>query len=126
MSAPADNTAPDGAALAAELAARRRHLEVELNRLTAPRTEAEAPIGFGKRAGDFTAMATDSTERAVIAERLSEQLVGVQRAAAKLADGSYGHCDGCGQPIGAERLGALPAALLCLDCTSTATRGHRR
>ena len=30
--------------------------------------------------------------------------------------GSYGLCERCGQPIGDERLEALPAARLCLAC----------
>jgi DnaK suppressor protein len=30
--------------------------------------------------------------------------------------GTYGLCERCGQPIGDERLEALPAARLCMTC----------
>ena len=30
--------------------------------------------------------------------------------------GAYGSCERCGRPIDEERLEALPAARLCLDC----------
>jgi len=33
---------------------------------------------------------------------------------AKLRDGSYGRCDVCGEPVGDERLEALPWATLCV------------
>jgi DnaK suppressor protein len=40
----------------------------------------------------------------------------VARALAKLAEGSYGVCDGCGGPIAADRLAAAPESVLCIDC----------
>jgi DnaK suppressor protein len=30
--------------------------------------------------------------------------------------GTYGTCERCGNPIGPERLEAIPWALLCIDC----------
>ena len=73
-----------------------------------------AAIGFGKRAGDFTAIATEQEERAVTAEQLDAQLSVVNRAIAKVAEGSYGRCDDCGNPIGAARIEALPTAVRCV------------
>jgi RNA polymerase-binding transcription factor DksA len=40
----------------------------------------------------------------------------VERARAKVADGTYGICERCGNRIGDERLDAMPWALLCIDC----------
>jgi RNA polymerase-binding transcription factor DksA len=37
-------------------------------------------------------------------------------ALARVAAGSYGTCESCGRPIGAERLDALPATRTCIDC----------
>jgi len=37
---------------------------------------------------------------------------------ARLAAGSYGVCERCGQPIGEARLAARPAAVLCIGCAS--------
>jgi DnaK suppressor protein len=119
-------------AVLAELTRRRDELIAQIARLNAPREEGMAAIGFGKRAGDFTAIATEQEERAVTAEQLDAQLSVVNRAIAKVADGSYGGCDDCGKPIGDARLEALPTAVRCLDCQSGAasrpgpTRPRRR
>jgi RNA polymerase-binding transcription factor DksA len=40
----------------------------------------------------------------------------IERAAQRLAAGTYGHCLRCGEPIPAERLEALPATETCLAC----------
>ena len=40
----------------------------------------------------------------------------VNRALRKMDLGTYGACERCGQPIGMERLEALPWAILCIDC----------
>ncbi len=37
----------------------------------------------------------------------------INRALAKIADGTYGACEICGEPIEADRLGANPAARTC-------------
>ena len=42
----------------------------------------------------------------------------IERAAQRLADGAYGRCLRCGEPIPAERLDALPAAETCLACAA--------
>ena len=49
----------------------------------------------------------------------------VDAALARLDAGTYGTCTSCGGPIGAERLEALPAAALCIDCQRAVT-GRRR
>lgn len=46
----------------------------------------------------------------------------LDRAAERLAAGTYGRCARCGRDIAAERLEALPAATTCIACTS-ARRG---
>jgi len=47
-------------------------------------------------------------------ERLGEIDSGLDR----LAAGRYGSCERCGQPIGAERLAARPAARTCIACAT--------
>lgn len=113
----------------AELNRRRDELVAQISRLNAPREEGMAAIGFGKRAGDFTAIATEQEERAVTAEQLDLQLSVVNRAIAKVGEGSYGRCDNCGEPIEAARLDALPTAIRCLSCqakNAKADRGSKR
>jgi len=52
-----------------------------------------------------------------LAQATREHLADIDAALARLADGSYGICRACGQPIGAERLAARPAARTCIGCT---------
>jgi DnaK suppressor protein len=54
---------------------------------------------------------------AALAQAAREHLADIDAAPARLADGSYGACLACGQPIGAERLAARPAARTCIGCT---------
>jgi RNA polymerase-binding transcription factor len=54
---------------------------------------------------------------AALAQAARERLADIDAALARLADGSYGACQTCGQPIGAERLAARPAARTCIGCT---------
>jgi RNA polymerase-binding protein DksA len=60
---------------------------------------------------------SDTFERAkelAILERTESQLADVERALDRLEAGTYGTCEACGEPIGAARLRARPAARLCL------------
>lgn len=43
-------------------------------------------------------------------------LVELDRALARLAEGAYGRCERCGEPIPHERLLARPAARTCVPC----------
>lgn len=45
-----------------------------------------------------------------------EALAQIDRALARIADGTYGVCVRCGSPIAAERLEAMPESDLCLSC----------
>lgn len=47
-----------------------------------------------------------------------ERVAAVDAALERLAAGRYGICDRCGQPIGADRLAARPAALTCVRCAA--------
>ena len=49
------------------------------------------------------------------AERRSAE---IDRTVASLDAGTYGQCERCGQPIGAERLAARPRATTCVTCAS--------
>ena len=51
-------------------------------------------------------------------EGARRDLDAVERAAQRLAEGTYGRCLRCGEPIPAERLEALPAVETCLACAS--------
>jgi RNA polymerase-binding transcription factor DksA len=60
---------------------------------------------------------TIAYERAQLASltgALRQHLVELDAAAARIADGTYGRCAVCGEPIAAARLEARPAARTCV------------
>ena len=65
--------------------------------------------------------ATIAFERQHVAALLSqarEHLAAIDAALRRLDEGSYGRCERCGQPIGAGRLAARPAATTCIGCAA--------
>ena len=48
-------------------------------------------------------------------EGAQQTLADVEAALRRIEDGSFGTCEACGKPIGAERLAAIPWARLCID-----------
>jgi RNA polymerase-binding transcription factor DksA len=72
----------------------------------------EADPGFSDRSHS-----TEERARTIaVVGALRSNLLDVDRALDKLAAGTYGTCERCGGPIAAERLEAIPWALLCIDC----------
>ena len=57
-------------------------------------------------------------------QRDQEELMAIDAARARIADGSYGDCIDCGQPIPFERLKAQPTALRCVPCQSRYEKTH--
>jgi len=51
-----------------------------------------------------------------LANNTRELLEQVERALARIDDGTYGSCESCGNPIGKARLQAFPRATLCVPC----------
>ncbi|HEX4699155.1 MAG TPA: TraR/DksA C4-type zinc finger protein [Actinomycetes bacterium] len=65
--------------------------------------------------------ATVAFERAQAMALLDEtraQIETLDLALARLAAGTYGRCESCGEPIAPERLAARPAATTCIRCAS--------
>jgi len=93
----------------------RDELRSELETLTAAPRDPMGAVSFGKRVGEGTSQAVERIAQVDAAQRLDAKLHDVERALEKLEEGTYGSCDVCGEPIGAERLEAIPWAVLCLD-----------
>jgi len=104
-------------AVRALLAEKRQQIEAELVALQAPVDESGG-ISFGKRVGDGTSIAVERIAQVDAHGRLQTMLADVERAEAKLVDGSYGCCDSCGAAIPAERLEARPWAVRCVACST--------
>jgi DnaK suppressor protein len=75
-------------------------------------------ISFGKRVGDGTSLAVERLTQVAAHEQLLHQVEEVDRALAKLDEGTYGVCDSCGAPIPEGRLEVHPTAVLCVACAS--------
>ena len=95
------------------LAGREATLEDELAELTKPPGEL-GTISFGKRVGEGTSMAVDRLAAVSAQEHLLAILDEVRRARRRIAEGTYGTCEVCGEPIPEARLEARPWANHCI------------
>ena len=98
----------------AELDEKEADLRRSIERLTTPTADG-ATIGFGKRIGEGTTQAIQQLADASSAQALNGTLDAVLRAKAKLAEGTYGRCDVCGEPIDEDRLEFRPWSTRCVD-----------
>src|SRR3954451_7357344 len=73
-------------------------------------------ISFGKRVGDGTAEAVSRLNEIGVGNSLLVTAERVDRALAKLEDGTYGVCDDCGDPILPARLRVAPESTVCIEC----------
>jgi RNA polymerase-binding transcription factor DksA len=64
--------------------------------------------------GDIGTETFDREKDLSILEQVEAELADVAHALERLDDGTYGTCEACGQPIGDERLEAVPAARFCV------------
>ena len=62
---------------------------------------------------------------ALVSRDLAE-LAEVEAAIARIAEGTYGECSDCGQPIPPARLDAYPTARRCVACQEVAEAQRRR
>jgi DnaK suppressor protein len=108
-----------------ELAEVDADLRAEVDRLRADVDSAEQTLGdllreSGTGAGDDQAdTSSKNFEREhemAIANNARDMLVQSERALARIAAGSYGECESCGQAVGKARLQVFPRATLCKDC----------
>ena len=104
-----------------ELEARRAEMRERVAGL-AKRPELGAAQGFGKRIGDGTTEAISRLTDIGVGRSLEASLERTERALAKLDEGTYGTCDGCGAAIPRTRLQAMPDSVLCIECAA-AERG---
>ncbi len=100
-----------------ELLAKRADLVARADVLTGAPVDTGG-ISFGKRVGDGTAMAVERLTNVAAHEQILIQLAEVDRALAKLDDGTYGVCDSCGGQIPPGRLEIHPWAVRCVACAS--------
>jgi DnaK suppressor protein len=84
--------------------------------------ERGSGVSFGKRVGDGTTEAVSRLTDVGVVDSLNSTEGRIERALEKLAEGSYGVCDRCGNPIPQGRLEAAPESVLCVACASATPR----
>ncbi len=96
----------------------RERLESERASL-ASQVESLTPGGsgpeFDEGFADSGQVAAEQGENKVLAGQLRNELDEVERALAKLDDGTYGACEICGEQISEVRLEAMPATRFCIS-----------
>ncbi|GAA2043942.1 TraR/DksA C4-type zinc finger protein [Agromyces tropicus] len=65
---------------------------------------------------DGPTMSQEWSQRTAVLHDVEHELDDVDRALARIEDGSYGVCERCGAKITVGRLEARPTATLCIDC----------
>lgn len=75
---------------------------------------------------DGSTASLDQARDVALLARTEQTLGELAAAGQRLADGTYGQCQNCDRPIGADRLLARPETAVCVDCASRGTRERRR
>jgi len=110
----------------------RATVETLRERLLAARHEALTDLGVTEddlswieqnREVELEQRAQDEAASDVLSRRGEQdyrRVRAIQDALDRIADGTYGLCASCGDPIRKERLLAMPEALMCTDCAEEA------
>nr|WP_238993548.1 TraR/DksA C4-type zinc finger protein [Nocardioides caldifontis] len=76
----------------------------------------DAGDGAGNDQADVGSTTFERDHEMSLANNARTMLTQTEHALERIADGTYGICESCGQPIGKNRLMAFPRATLCLTC----------
>jgi DnaK suppressor protein len=79
--------------------------------------------GLDNHLGDMASVTFDRELDEGLEVGAQQTLQQIDRALAKIDDGTYGTCERCGKEIAEERLRARPWALLCIDDQRLVDRG---
>lgn len=100
------------------LAERKRRLWTEL-REEIFRTTGEGLAGeydIPQDVGDSSILDLLADAGLAVADIRREELTQLEEAQRRLEMGTYGKCEMCGRPIGAQRLNLVPFARFCVHC----------
>jgi len=74
---------------------------------------------------DQASMETDRNFDLRIRDRERKLIKKIDQALARIKDGSFGSCEGCGGDISLKRLQARPVTTLCIDCKTAQEQEER-
>jgi len=112
----AETTRGDRADIEARLVEERDQLLAQLAHMG--RAPGTSELDFDEGFADSGQVTAERGEVDALAGSLLENLQKVDAALVKLADGTYGRCEACGNEIAEARLEAMPSARLCIACAS--------
>ena len=92
----------------------RQSLEEERATLRGQLEELGA-VAYDENFADSGQVAAEQGENRAMVSQLGDNLREVERALAKMDDGTYGTCEVCGKEIAEPRLEAMPATRYCID-----------
>jgi RNA polymerase-binding protein DksA len=72
--------------------------------------------GAGHDQADMGATSFERDHELTVLNIERDKVAQIDRALARIEDGTYGVCESCGNPIGKMRVMAFPRATLCLTC----------
>jgi len=93
----------------------RERLTSEINRLS-EQDVVSGNLGHSNHMADDATEAFEQATGVAVRRHLADKRLQVSDALERVKRGTYGVCQSCGQPIGAERLEVLPHASLCVAC----------
>ena len=73
--------------------------------------------------GDVATITLDREIDYTLEENEERVIAAIDAALARIDDGTFGNCLGCGRQIAAERLEAVPWTTQCIDCKRKEERG---
>jgi DnaK suppressor protein len=91
-------------------------LRAEADLLVAEREPGD--VQFDEESGEGDTLAVERERDLALSAQASAAVDEIDRAIAKIHDGTYGVCEQCYSTIPKERLKALPYAALCVQCKS--------
>ena len=77
---------------------------------------------LGNHIAEDGASVAEAERIVTVTEDLQDILAQVDAALERMNEGTYGICQRCGKPIGAERIEAFPYVAYCIECQSRIER----
>jgi RNA polymerase-binding transcription factor len=93
--------------------ARMRAMSSELDEIVAASRDSNAD---DEHDPEGSTVAFERARTTALLQQARARLDEIDRAAARVAAGTYGCCEGCGEPISPDRLAATPATPWCIRC----------
>jgi RNA polymerase-binding protein DksA len=85
--------------------------------------ETDEPTYQDNHLGDIATATFDREMASTLEDNSTHVLNEIDAALVRIDEGTFGTCSSCGEPIGTERLEALPWATLCIEDKRKQERG---